>query len=55
MLRWTISFVINRLFLLALVLYAAKTWGPTSCQGGDAVVEWLSHNSPFEAINRALR
>ena len=35
--------------------YAAKTWGPTSCQGGDAVVDWLSHTSPFEAINRALR
>jgi hypothetical protein len=54
MLRWGISFAVNRLFLLALVMFVIKTYGPASCQAGAALTDWINHASPFDAINRAL-
>jgi hypothetical protein len=55
MLRWSLSFAINRLFVLALIIFVIKSYGAASCQSGEALVDWMNHASPFDAINRALR
>jgi hypothetical protein len=55
MLRWTISLAINRLFFLALILIAIRTFGSSSCQAGGPLGEWLDRLKPFDEIARALR
>jgi hypothetical protein len=34
MIKWAVTFVINRLIVLAAILFAMNTFGRTSCEAG---------------------
>ena len=52
--RWVVSYAINRLCILVLVIFLIKTYGPSSREAGDILKDWVDRISPFEEISRAL-
>ena len=55
MLRSVVSYAVNRLCLLVLLLFLAKTYGPSNDRTEDILKDWIDNASPFEKIARALR
>jgi hypothetical protein len=56
MLRWAASFVIKRLMVLAVLVFAFRTYGTSSCQVCFSLVEHVSQILPaLKEITRALQ
>ncbi len=56
MLKWTASFVLNRLFVVAMIWFAITTYSRTSCDSKVSYVEDLKQAmSGLKEVARALQ
>lgn len=55
MLKWAISFAINRMLILVVIMVVIRAYGSTSCHAGGPLEEWIERTLPFDQISRALR
>jgi hypothetical protein len=55
MLKWAISFAVNRALILAAIVLAINTYSPSSCQIGAHLTDWLSSVTGLDAIARGLK
>lgn len=55
MLKWFASYLINRLFILALIMLAMNTYFQSSCGAGGSLVEQVQRAlAGLNEISRAL-
>jgi hypothetical protein len=55
MMKWAVSLIINRLIVLAAILFAMNTFLRTSCEAGNSLREQIEQVLPgLKEISRAL-
>lgn len=55
MLRWAISFAVNRLLIAAMIVLAMKAYGASNWRIEALLGEGLNIASPFDEISNALK
>ncbi len=54
MIRWAISFIIDRIIFLTVVYWLLRSLAGSQVQSFDAIEQWVDQVSPFAQIGRAL-
>ena len=54
MVKWTVSFILNRTLLLGIAYLALSAYTRNSCSTGTSLIETIEHFPGLDAINRAL-
>jgi hypothetical protein len=55
MLKWAVSFTVNRVFILAVIVLAINAYSSSACQIGAHLNDWLSSVTGLDKIARALK
>ena len=54
MIRWAITFVIDRIIFLIVVFWILRYLTGSQLQSFDSIEQWMDQVSPFAQISRAL-
>ena len=54
MIRWAISYVVDRVILLTIVYWVVRSVAGSQFQSVDSIQQWIEQASPFAEISRAL-
>jgi hypothetical protein len=55
MLKWAIAWLMDRLTVMALVMFVIHTYGAAGCESAGQIRDWLNRVSSLDDVLRALQ